>query len=57
MERDGLSRDEALWQIEEARKEVREGADPEEVLADWFGLENRIMCLTFSVEGAPSDEL
>jgi hypothetical protein len=39
MERDGLSRAQALRQIEEAREEVREGADPEEVLADWFGLE------------------
>jgi predicted RNase H-like HicB family nuclease len=39
MERDGLSKDEALQQIEEAREEVLEGADPEEVLADWFGLE------------------
>jgi hypothetical protein len=39
MKRDGLSKDEALRQIEEAKEEVRNGADPEEVLADWFGLE------------------
>jgi hypothetical protein len=39
MERDGLSKDEALQQIEEAKEEVRKGADPEEVLADWFDLE------------------
>jgi uncharacterized protein (DUF433 family) len=39
MERDGLSREEALQQIASALEEVREGADPEEVLADWFDLE------------------
>jgi hypothetical protein len=39
MERDGISKDEALQQIARAREEVLEGDDPEEVLADWFGLE------------------
>jgi hypothetical protein len=39
MRRDGLLREEALQQIAMAKAEVLEGADPEEVLADWFGLE------------------
>ena len=39
MRRDGLSEDEADSMIEGARQDVREGADPEEVLLDWFGLE------------------
>ena len=39
MRRDGLSKTEALEQIQEAREEVADGADPEEVLADVFGLE------------------
>ena len=39
MRRDGLSKTEALEQIQEAREEVAAGADPEEVLADLFGLE------------------
>jgi hypothetical protein len=39
MKRDGLSKDEALQQIASALEEVLEGADPEEVLADWFSLE------------------
>lgn len=39
MERDGVEIGEAQEMLEEARKLVREGADPEEVLADEFGLE------------------
>lgn len=39
MRRDGLSGDEADSMLEGARQDVREGADPEEVLMDWFGLE------------------
>lgn len=37
--RDGMDEDEAKELIEEAKKEVREGGDPEDVLADYFGLE------------------
>lgn len=38
--RDGLSREEAAEEIEAAREAVLlDGEDPEEVLADWFGLE------------------
>ena len=32
MQRDGLTREEARKELEEMRKAVREGADPEEVL-------------------------
>ena len=39
MRRDNLSAGEADDLIEEAREAVREGADPEEVLAQDFGLE------------------
>ncbi len=39
MRRDRLTAEEADNMIEGARQDVREGADPEEVLADWFGLE------------------
>lgn len=39
MRRDGLTEEEAEEQIEEARQAVMDGDDPEEVLADWFGLE------------------
>lgn len=39
MRRDRLSADEADYQIEEARQEVADGADPEELLEDMFGLE------------------
>ena len=39
MRRDNLSADEADDLIEEAREAIREGADPEEVLAQDFGLE------------------
>jgi hypothetical protein len=39
MERDGLTLAEAHEALEEAAKEVRAGADPEEVLACSFGLE------------------
>jgi hypothetical protein len=39
MERDGTSEAEALEMIAEARKEILEGEDPQDVLEDWFGLE------------------
>ena len=39
VERDGLSVDEAQELVEEARELVRDGEDPEEVLAQEFGLE------------------
>ncbi len=39
MRRDGLSNAEAQDLIDEARQAVVEGADPEEVLHDEFGLE------------------
>ena len=39
MRRDGLTRREAAEAIAEARERVREGEDPEEVLAEEFGLE------------------
>lgn len=39
IKRDGMSEAEAKELIEEAKKEVSEGSDPEEVLADYFGLE------------------
>jgi hypothetical protein len=39
MKRDGISRDEALWQIARAKEEVLQGDDPVEVLENWFGLE------------------
>ena len=39
MRRDGMSGDEADELIRDARKQVARGADPEEVLADEFGLE------------------
>ena len=40
MRRDGLSREEAAEEIAQARDAVLlDGEDPEEVLADWFGLE------------------
>jgi len=39
MRRDGLSSDEADQRIEEARQDVLNGADPEEVLEYNFGLE------------------
>lgn len=39
MRRDGLSSREADAAIAEARDEVLDGADPEEVLAEYFGLE------------------
>lgn len=39
MQRDGLTRAEAHQQIEEARAAIREGADPEEILYEDFGLE------------------
>ena len=39
LERDGLSVDEAREMVEEARERVLEGEDPEEVLAEEFGLE------------------
>lgn len=39
MRRDGLSRQEGLQLICEARRRVYAGEDPEEVLAEEFGLE------------------
>ena len=39
MRRDGMERDEAEDLLQDARAAVEEGEDPEEVLADWFGLE------------------
>lgn len=39
MRRDGMSRSEAAEAIAAAQELVREGADPEEVLAEEFGLE------------------
>lgn len=39
MERDGLGREEGLELIQEARERILEGEDPEEVLAEEFGLE------------------
>ena len=39
MRRDGMSGEEADQLIAEAREELAEGRDPEEICADWFGLE------------------
>lgn len=39
MRRDGMAKDEAQELINEARERVAQGADPEEVLHDDFGLE------------------
>jgi len=39
MRRDGMEAEEADELIEEAQQAVMDGDDPEEVLADWFGLE------------------
>lgn len=39
MERDGMSIDDAKELFDQAREEVYNGEDPEEVLSDWFGLE------------------
>lgn len=39
MRRDGMSREDARELVEEAREEVMNGADPEDVLAETFGLE------------------
>jgi len=39
MKRDGLSLDQAKKAVRDARIMVRDGADPEEVLYDEFGLE------------------
>ncbi len=39
MKRDGMERDDAEDLLRDAREAVEEGEDPEEVLADWFGLE------------------
>ena len=39
MRRDGLTSDEADEMIEEAKEMIAEGYDPEEVLAEEFGLE------------------
>lgn len=37
--RDGMSGEEADEIIAEAREELENGGDPEEICADWFGLE------------------
>jgi len=39
MRRDGMEAEEADELIEEAQQAVMDGDDPEEVLANWFGLE------------------
>ena len=39
MKRDGMERDEADDLLRDARAAVEDGEDPEEILADWFGLE------------------
>jgi hypothetical protein len=39
MERDRMTEEEANAAIAEARREVRAGADPDDVLQDSFGLE------------------
>ncbi len=39
MKRDGMERDEAEDLLRDARAAVEDGEDPEEILADWFGLE------------------
>lgn len=39
MRRDGMSRADAEDLIEEAREEVEEGGDPEEICKELFGLE------------------
>ena len=39
MRRDGMERDDAEDLLQDARAAVEEGEDPEEVLADFFGLE------------------
>jgi hypothetical protein len=38
IKRDGISRNEALWQISMAKEKVLQGDDPVEVLENWFGL-------------------
>ncbi len=39
MRRDGMERDDAEDLLQDARAAVEDGEDPEDVLADWFGLE------------------
>ena len=39
MRRDGMERDDAEDLLRDAREAVEDGEDPEEILADWFGLE------------------
>lgn len=39
MARDNLSRSEAESMVREARNEIANGADPEEILNEYFGLE------------------
>ncbi len=39
MRRDGMERDDAEDLLQDAREAVEDGEDPEEILADWFGLE------------------
>lgn len=39
IERDGYEFSEALLALQDARREISDGADPEEILRDDFGLE------------------
>ena len=39
MDRDDMTRSEAMEMLAEAREMIAEGEDPEEVLYDYFGLE------------------
>jgi hypothetical protein len=39
MQRDGYTREEAEVVLQEARQQVQDGADPEELLYEEFGLE------------------
>jgi len=39
MKRDGMERDDAEDLLRDARAAVEESENPEEILADWFGLE------------------
>lgn len=39
MKRDGMERDDAEDLLRNAREAVEDGEDPEEILAEWFGLE------------------
>lgn len=39
MERDGMSREEAIKLLSEAQEMIHDGSDPADVLEDMFGLE------------------